>query len=853
LLFLAAGTAIADSVSRAARKILPAVVQVESVVVDYSSGTAEKTLRTGSGMIYRADGFVITNEHVVRDSSRLHCRLQDGRRIKAEVVGRHVESDVAVLRLQMEQKARLPSVRFGRQSRVKAGDTVLVLGNPKRLQQTVTLGIVSHPRRYYRRLFGSTSADFGGLYHWVQTDAVIEPGSSGAPVVNLRGQVVGMATRHTGEDLGLAIPGDYLHEMAERLRVFGKAGLSDFGFEIQSLEEASLADKSGAVISHVRPGSSAANEGLRPGDVLLKLGGFHIDARRKRDLPVAEKSVAFLDPGNVYTAKLKRGGQVVTVQLVAAEAEPAHGRYLECEHWGFAVQEMSPKSRRIFGHHGHGLRVAGVKPGSKAHGSGLRTNDILVALDNQRIRTIEGLRKIHDEHLELPDAEPIFVVHRGRESLPFFLSKARPRAPIKRGDAMPGHTTNPVPVQVESKTKRLQITIETGHETHSHPVPYNFKIFYRPISATGMMLRPDLPVVVSDPVFANSLANRSFSVYWPGGAKTKGRLVGQLRASSLGFIQTSKPDNLPAVVRPPRSEISKAAKAWFKLTPPEENTNARIRDQISGSVLQTDDSSHARFLPQDHLPRTEGIVYDASGKWQGLLIPSLLGRKTLMTPARRILDFAAFFSIQEFKPGQRTWLGLHVRPLDSLHAGAWGLFKNEVVVTRVESSSPAEEAGFRIGDIIREVDGIPPPGERDTRSSDFDDMFLYQQPGKKVEFKILRETEELALTAVLEKAGKSLVDAVQHEVEPWALQFTELTNEVRDGLLLPPGIDGMVISKAEKGEATVAGLRLKDVVLSVDGVAMSPKLISKILENPSRQRLLLFWRSGMTRFVKVPR
>lgn len=403
----------ARSARRAADKVSKAVVFVTVIRDVYTDGRARLERVTGTGIIFDRAGLVLTNHHVVRDARRITCTLHDGNDVVADLIGSDALTDVAVLRLSPESGRKLRALKFGKTTDFKSGDPVIVVGNPKRLRHTVSLGVVSHPARFYRRSSDSARIEYGQLYLWLQTDALIEPGSSGSPVAGLRGRVVGMATRHTGEDLGLAIPAHILEEMARRILAHGDGHLTDFGLRFQSLSAVGLRRSTGIVISSVRPGSSAADTDLRPGDILLGLDGKPTDAPRDENVPAIQRRLAFASIGQTVRATIERNGARRDLSLVARLAEPEEGLSFACESWGFTVQELSPKQRRLFSHHSPGLRISSIEPDSPAAVSGLQRHDIIDRIGQTEATSAHAIREAYSGWAESPADHLVLRVVRG--------------------------------------------------------------------------------------------------------------------------------------------------------------------------------------------------------------------------------------------------------------------------------------------------------------------------------------------------------------------------------------------------------------------------------------------------------
>ena len=240
----------------------------------------------GSGVIMHQDGYILTNNHVVKGADEIRVLLQDGRGARAEVVGADVETDLAVLRVTLPN---LPSIGIRPRSQLRVGDVVLAIGNPFGVGQTVTMGIISATGR--TRLGLNTFEDF------IQTDAAINPGNSGGPLVDASGRLVGINTAifsRTGgsQGIGFAIPAPLAIDVMNQIVRQGFVARGWLGIEIRPLteplaRELSLNSSSGVLIARVMQGGPGAQAGLSPGDVIAKVGGVrmaHPSRRGQRDL-----------------------------------------------------------------------------------------------------------------------------------------------------------------------------------------------------------------------------------------------------------------------------------------------------------------------------------------------------------------------------------------------------------------------------------------------------------------------------------------------------------------------------------------------------------------------------------------
>ncbi len=266
----------------------------------------------GSGFIVSADGYVLTNAHVIEGASEVYVKLTDKREFKAKVVGRDAKTDVAVLKIEAKN---LPKVNVGDSSKVRAGEWVIAIGSPFDLENTVTAGIVSAKAR-----------DTGDFVPLIQTDVAVNPGNSGGPLINMRGEVIGINSQiysRSGGYMGIsfAIPIDEAIRVSEQIKAGGKVSRGRLGVRIAELskdiaEQMGLPKVQGVVIAQVEPGSPAEKAGLRDGDVVLKFNGQVIE--KPVDLT---RAVGALKPDTKANISVWRNGAQREVALVIGEAE----------------------------------------------------------------------------------------------------------------------------------------------------------------------------------------------------------------------------------------------------------------------------------------------------------------------------------------------------------------------------------------------------------------------------------------------------------------------------------------------------------------------------------------------------
>jgi Do/DeqQ family serine protease len=348
----------------------------------------------GSGVIVSADGYVLTNHHVVDGADRINVELVDGRSFGAERVGSDEPSDLAVLKI---RASNLPFLTLGDSDAVEVGDVVLAVGNPLNIGQTVTMGIVSAKGR-------STGAGDGGYEDFLQTDAPINQGNSGGALVNTKGELVGINTQilsPSGGNIGIgfAIPANMARHVMNELKDGGSVRRAQLGVAVQPVtsdlaESLGLKDVRGAIVSSVTPGSAAERAGIRQGDVIVGFDGHAVD-----NFNTLRNRVAATTPGKAAEVTIVRDGAERNLNVTLDEA--ARGRTARAEQesddkaaLGVAVAPLTPELAAQAGvpRDVKGLLVQEVRPDSRAADAGLQPGDVIVQVDRKPVETVDQLR-----------------------------------------------------------------------------------------------------------------------------------------------------------------------------------------------------------------------------------------------------------------------------------------------------------------------------------------------------------------------------------------------------------------------------------------------------------------------------
>ena len=345
----------------------------------------ERPRGVGSGFILTADGYVMTNAHVVEDASEVLVTLPDKREFKAKIVGADKRTDVAVVKI---EATGLPAVKVGDISKLRVGEWVMAIGSPFGLENTVTAGIVSAKQR-----------DTGEYLPFIQTDVAINPGNSGGPLINMRGEVVGINSQiysRSGGFMGISfsIPIDEAIRVSEQLRTSGRVSRGRIGVQIDQVtkdvaEAIGLSKAQGALVRGVEAGSPGEKAGVEPGDVITKFDGKAIE--KPSDLP---RLVGNTKPGTKSTLTVFRRGNSRDLSVTIAEIEPdkpakrASDRdepapkppaSAAAKSLGLAVSDLNDAQKKELKLKG-GVKVDAASEGAAR--AGLREGDIILAVGN---------------------------------------------------------------------------------------------------------------------------------------------------------------------------------------------------------------------------------------------------------------------------------------------------------------------------------------------------------------------------------------------------------------------------------------------------------------------------------------
>ncbi len=347
----------------------------------------------GSGVIISKDGYILTNNHVIRNTDKLLIRLSDDREFEAEIIGSDEQTDLAVIKINGDN---LPVVNIGDSDKLEVGEWVVAIGNPFGLSETVTAGIVSAK--------GRNALGLAEYEDFIQTDAAINPGNSGGALVNIRGELIGIntaiETRSGGfQGVGFAIPINMANNIREQLIDYGRVTRGWLGVQIQNVEndvmmnEFNLNNRNGAIVTEVIESNPAAEGGMKSGDVIIKFDDQPVNnTQQLRNLVAAATvgknvEVVVMRDGSPNTIIVELGRKPDNANLIASNARNQNNNL------GLEVQELTETlAGRLGLEQEEGVIVSGIESNSAAAEAGILAEDLVLEIDRNKISSMEDYR-----------------------------------------------------------------------------------------------------------------------------------------------------------------------------------------------------------------------------------------------------------------------------------------------------------------------------------------------------------------------------------------------------------------------------------------------------------------------------
>lgn len=353
---------------------------------------SRKEQSLGSGFVISEDGYIVTNNHVIKDADHIKVVLHDNKEYDAKIIGTDPMTDLALIKIKAEN---LKPLKFGSSADAQVGSWVVAIGSPFGLEQTVTAGIISAKGR----IIGSGPYD-----DFIQTDASINPGNSGGPLLNLKGEVIGINTAITrsGQGIGFAIPSDMAADVIDQLTDNKAVSRGWMGVAIQDISEElakyyNIKEKKGVYVAKVYEGDPAQKAGIKAGDIILKINDKRIQSSRDLSLTVARSGV-----GEKIRVLLVRDGKEKTVRVKLAKRPDGDPEAMETESeydiFGFKMKSITPEMAGKMGYPENikGLIVLEAESGSQAAASHVRHGDLLMEINHHKITSLESYKKYLD-------------------------------------------------------------------------------------------------------------------------------------------------------------------------------------------------------------------------------------------------------------------------------------------------------------------------------------------------------------------------------------------------------------------------------------------------------------------------
>ena len=378
----------------ASERVIPSVVNIKTIQGGGGFelwGGAAVGSASGSGVLVSADGYIVTNNHVIEDSDEIEVTLNDKREFKAELIGTDPSTDLALIKIEGEA---LPALEFGNSDSLRVGEWVLAIGNPFNLESTVTSGIVSAKGRSIDILEGQDRIE-----SFIQTDAAVNPGNSGGALVNTNGELIGINTAiitRSGryEGYSFAVPINLVRKVIRDLRDYGVVQRGILGVFIDEMtneraRELGLKAVEGVYINRVTPGSGADDAGLQKGDVIMGINGI-----KTKTLPEMQEQLGRYRPGNAVKVDIVRAGQEETIEVILKNKSNSTALVSGKNEdilldLGFELRELTRQEKRRI--QVEGVKVISIYRGSRIERTNMDPGFVITKVDNQPVATVEEM------------------------------------------------------------------------------------------------------------------------------------------------------------------------------------------------------------------------------------------------------------------------------------------------------------------------------------------------------------------------------------------------------------------------------------------------------------------------------
>ena len=427
-------------------RVYPATVRIDARRVEFVGGKERRRGGNGSGVIFDEQGHTLTNFHVAGRADELTVTLFNKERVKATLVGGDPWTDLAVIRLDMdeirEKGLSFKQAAFGDSDAAAEGDSVLAIGSPFGLSRSISSGVISCADRILGTGLEMPGGLETGLFNtWLQTDAAINPGNSGGPLVNLEGEVIGINTRGGGNDLGFAVPINVAKEVVRQILDGGKVKRSTIGLSLQPLQDLEtfldVGKMEGAVVSSVVPGGPADEAGIRPQDLLVAFDGEPVRGRYPEQLFDLRRRVSETPVGARVEVQIKRAGEVRTLPLVTEELTTVRSEEQNFKHWGFVGQDITERlAQKEKLPDTKGVYVTGVRRSEPADQAGVKEDDVILRVGTTDVANVADLVREYKAAAKARRDRVLLRIRRGRGVVPVLLKVEYDEPPEARKPAV---------------------------------------------------------------------------------------------------------------------------------------------------------------------------------------------------------------------------------------------------------------------------------------------------------------------------------------------------------------------------------------------------------------------------------
>ena len=395
-------------VSKAGKRVFPAVVYIRVVRSDLADGKASNQVVSGSGVVITPQGEVLTNYHVIDKALEIRCLLNDGSARTATLIGSDKEIDLALLRLDStpeEGELNVPAAELSHSKTLQEGSFVMAMGAPWGLNRSVSIGIISCGSRYL--------PDNSQYTLWYQTDAAILPGNSGGPLVDTEGNVVGINTLGASVvgSLGFTLPATTILDVLPRLREYGQVNWAWFGLQLQPLRDFDrniyFNYPDGVIVSGTDPGSPARKAGFLPNDRIVAMDGQKVTVHTIEEMPDFRRKLGLLPFGVPVRFTIVRNGETQEITVAPTPKGEIEGDELACPRWGLTFKAINRfDTPEHYFYRENGVYIFGVAQPGNAWRASISANDILTAVDGEPVETLADLKKIYERAVENVDNSP---------------------------------------------------------------------------------------------------------------------------------------------------------------------------------------------------------------------------------------------------------------------------------------------------------------------------------------------------------------------------------------------------------------------------------------------------------------